>query len=235
MIPFISGHEGRHRSRALTKNEEPLSLVRLMPRSEMREPFPRRSQQEYIEALKEELALTGNKVKPENYTNLDSIKVITRPPIILPDVYAKGGAVRKQAGGGVAPYGMRHGTIAPKGKGYFGELKRPDGDSSTELSSEFEYNNQKVEYPLIVPTLSKAELNILLKGERPTDDILNKAESWAKSRIDKGMSPFASSTGNERFPVPTSTDGLAKGGKVKMTENRDTMFMELSNKKLKRK
>ena len=38
---------------------------------------------------------------------------------------------------GVAPYGMRHGTITPKGKGYFGELKRPDGDSSTELSSEF--------------------------------------------------------------------------------------------------
>jgi hypothetical protein len=94
MIPFISGHEGRHRSRALTKNEEPLSLVRLMPRSEMREPFPRRSQQEYIEALKEELALTGNKVKPENYTNLDSIKVITRPPIDLPDIYAKGGAVK---------------------------------------------------------------------------------------------------------------------------------------------
>jgi len=96
MIPFISGHEGRHRSRALTKNEEPLSLVRLMPRSEMREPFPRRSQQEYIEALKEELALTGNKVKPENYTNLDSIKVITRPPIDLPDIYAKGGAVKQK-------------------------------------------------------------------------------------------------------------------------------------------
>jgi hypothetical protein len=105
MIPFISGHEGRHRSRALTKNEEPLSLVRLMPRSEMREPFPRRSQQEYIEALKEELALTGNKVKPENYTNLDSIKVITRPPIDLPDIYAKGGAVKQKVktakGGGV--------------------------------------------------------------------------------------------------------------------------------------
>ena len=137
--------------------------------------------------------------------------------------------------GGVAPYGMRHGTIAPKGKGYFGELKRPDGYGSTELSSEFEYNNQKVEYPLIVPTLSKAELNILLKGETPTDDILNKAESWAKFRVNKGMSPFASSTGNEKVPAPTSSDDFAKGGRVKMTTNRDTMFMELSNKKLKRK
>ena len=60
---------------------------------------------------------------------------------------------------GVAPYGMRHGTITPKGKGYFGELKRPDGYSSTELSSEFEYKGGKVEYPLIVPTLSEAEIN----------------------------------------------------------------------------
>jgi hypothetical protein len=94
VVPYISGHEGRHRSRAMTKNDETSSLVRLLPRSEMREPFPRRSQEEYIEALKEELALTGNKVKPENYTNLDSIKVITRPPIDLPDIYAKGGAVK---------------------------------------------------------------------------------------------------------------------------------------------
>jgi hypothetical protein len=105
---------------------------------------------------------------------------------------------------GVAPYGMRHGTITPKGKGYFGELKRPDGDSSTELSSEFEYKGGKVEYPLIVPTLSEAEINHLLSGKAPTDDILDKAESWAKSRIDKGMSPFASSMGNEKFPKPES-------------------------------
>jgi hypothetical protein len=235
LTPFISGHEGRHRNRVMVDKGEKSGLVQLMPRAELREPFPRRSQEEYIDALKQELEMTGNMVTPEEYFDNFTQKKARRLPIILPDVYAKGGAVRKQAGGGVAPYGMRHGTIAPKGKGYFGELKRPDGDSSTELSSEFEYNNQKVEYPLIVPTLSKAELNILLKGERPTDDILNKAESWAKSRIDKGMSPFASSTGNERFPVPTSTDGLAKGGRVKMTENRDTMFMELSNKKLKRK
>ena len=105
---------------------------------------------------------------------------------------------------GVAPYGMRYGTIAPKGKGYFGELKRPDGYSSTELSSEFEYKGGKVEYPLIVPTLSEEEINLLLSGAAPTDDILDKAESWAKSRIDSGLSPFASSMGNEKFPKPES-------------------------------
>lgn len=109
---------------------------------------------------------------------------------------------------GVAPYGIRHGTITPKGKGYFGELKRPDGDSSTELSSEFEYKGKKVEYPLIVPTLSKSEIDHLLNGLEPTDDIYNKAESWAKFRINKGMSPFASSTGNEKFPRPKMQNGL---------------------------
>jgi hypothetical protein len=113
---------------------------------------------------------------------------------------------------GVAPYGMRHGTITPKGKGYFGDLKRPDGDSSTELSSEFQYEGKKVEYPLIVPTLSKAELDVLLRGEKPTDDIYDKAESWAKSRINKGLSPFASSTGNEKFPVPEASNKFAEGG-----------------------
>lgn len=121
---------------------------------------------------------------------------------------------------GVAPYGMRHGTITPKGKGFFGDLKRPDGDSSTELSSEFEYKGKKVEYPLIVPTLSKAELDVLLKGEQPTDDIYDKAESWAKFRIDKGMSPFASSTGNEKFPAPEASNKFAEGGMASNDMNR---------------
>ncbi len=121
---------------------------------------------------------------------------------------------------GVAPYGMRHGSISPKGKGFFGDLKRPDGDSSTELSSEFEYQGKKVEYPLIVPTLSKAELDILLKGEKPTDDIYDKAESWAKFRIDKGMSPFASSTGNEKFPAPEASNKFAEGGMASNDMNR---------------
>ena len=125
---------------------------------------------------------------------------------------------------GVAPYGMRHGSIAPKGKGFFGDLKRPDGDSSTELSSEFEYQGKKIEYPLIVPTLSKAELDILLKGDKPTDDIYDKAESWAKFRVDKGMSPFASSTGNEKFPAPEASNKFAEGGMA--SNDMNTLFAE---------
>jgi hypothetical protein len=95
LMPYITGHEGRHRSRALAGAGEQKSLVRLMPNYELREPLPRRSQEEYIEALKEEMAMTGNKVKPEKYfdDSLPKNLLIERPPIDLPDFYAKGGAV----------------------------------------------------------------------------------------------------------------------------------------------
>jgi len=112
-------------------------------------------------------------------------------------------------GQGLAPSGMRHGSMQPKGKGYFGVLSRPNDDSSsTELSSEFTFKNKKVEYPLIVPTLSKGELNHLLSGEEPTNKIYDKAESWAKSRIKKGLSPFSGN--NElRIPTPKYMDGTS--------------------------
>jgi hypothetical protein len=90
LVPSISGHEGRHRSRALAESGENKSLVRLFPNPELREPLPRRSQEEYIEALKKELEMTGKIVTPEDYGS------DKRPPIILPDIYAKGGAVKPQ-------------------------------------------------------------------------------------------------------------------------------------------
>jgi hypothetical protein len=95
LMPYITGHEGRHRSRALAGAGQQRSLVQLMPNYELREPLPRRSQEEYIEALKEEMAMTGNKVKPEKYfdDSLPKNLLIERPPIDLPDFYAKGGAV----------------------------------------------------------------------------------------------------------------------------------------------
>jgi hypothetical protein len=121
LLPYISGHEGRHRSRALAGRGEKKNMIGITPTMDLREGLPRRSQEEFIEAMKKELELSGGLVLPQSEPMLGG-----RPPIILPDVYAKGGAVK-----------------------------------------------QKVK--------------------------------------------------------------TAKSGKVRMTENRDTMFMELSNKKLKRK
>jgi len=95
VAPFISGHEGRHRNRVMADKGEQSGLVKLLPRAELREPFPRRSQEEYIEALKKELALTKNQVKPENYVHGIDEDVIRRSPIILPDIYAEGGPAFK--------------------------------------------------------------------------------------------------------------------------------------------
>jgi hypothetical protein len=95
LMPYITGHEGRHRNRALAGAGQQRSLVQLMPNYDLREPLPRRTQEEFIEALKEEMAMTGNKVKPEKYfdDSLPKNLLIERPPIDLPDFYAKGGEV----------------------------------------------------------------------------------------------------------------------------------------------
>jgi hypothetical protein len=105
LTPFISGHEGRHRNRALAKQGEEAGLVKLLPRSELREPFPRRDQEEYIEALRKELGMTDDLVLPQKYNEAtESLfdKQIQRPAIKLPEIYADGGKVAKGVMGALA-------------------------------------------------------------------------------------------------------------------------------------
>jgi hypothetical protein len=79
----------------------------------------------------------------------------------------------------------------PKGRGYFGELKRPDGDMSTELSIGVSINGKETEIPLLVPTLNKREVQRLLRDEKPTEGIIKKAYDHALMRMKQGKSPFA--------------------------------------------
>ncbi len=97
--PFISNHEGRHRNRAMAQSGETSGLVQLLPRAELREPFPRRSQEDYIEALRKELEMTGNIVLPQLNQNQPNLP--QRRAINLPDIYAKGGEVHMAKGGKV--------------------------------------------------------------------------------------------------------------------------------------
>ena len=88
--PKITGHEGRHRSRALAESGAPSSLVKINPRGDLREGMPRRTQEDFIEALREELERSNRLVIPE------SEPYFRRPNVELPDVYAEGGAAFKK-------------------------------------------------------------------------------------------------------------------------------------------
>jgi len=87
-----------------------------------------------------------------------------------------------------------------KGRGYLGEIKRPDGSVMTELSIGVGINGKEVEIPLIVPTLSKKEIEYLKNADieskqffdKMPKSLLEKAYDHAVTRIKQGQSPFAS-------------------------------------------
>jgi len=87
-------------------------------------------------------------------------------------------------------YGYRpDGSI--KGAGFMGELKRPNGDISTELSIGVNFDGREHEIPTLVPTLTQKEINHLLLGNAPTEPIVRKAVEHARMRMSQGNSPFA--------------------------------------------
>lgn len=77
-----------------------------------------------------------------------------------------------------------------KGRGFLGELKRPDGQVSTELSIGVNIDGQEMEIPTLIPTLSKNEVSYLLSGKEPTEQIVKKAVAHVRKRLAQGKSPF---------------------------------------------
>lgn len=84
--------------------------------------------------------------------------------------------------------------------GYFGPLLRPDGNVSSELGFEFDHGGKQVSAPLIVPTLSREQLDHLLSGDKPTDDIYDTAQQFAIERMMNGHPTWARP--NEIYPLP---------------------------------
>lgn len=87
-----------------------------------------------------------------------------------------------------------------KGNGYLGVLKASDGKDVTEFStssSDVKVKGKAIEFPIIVPTLTKEEVNLLLTDIIPNnkknipDAIMNKAIDHARMRIKEGKSVFA--------------------------------------------
>lgn len=83
-----------------------------------------------------------------------------------------------------------------KDTGFLGELKRPDGTVSTELSIGIEIDGQEREIPLLVPGLDKMEIQWLLNtpaeniASAVPRNILDKAVAHARDRLKAGKSPF---------------------------------------------
>jgi hypothetical protein len=110
----------------------------------------------------------------------------------------RGGKVEANA----FPYGLRHDSELPKGKGYFGPMTTSSGDVMTEYSS----SDDAGDYPLVVPTLTADEIRTLLSNGELTEQMLEKAQGWADARRKMGKSPFAGSD-ELRLPVPKKAGG----------------------------
>lgn len=84
-----------------------------------------------------------------------------------------------------------------KGPGFLGKLPFHDGSESTELSIPGlpRQGEKPFEIPTLVPTLDKEEIAHLLRGARPTEAIIRKADEHAAMRKARGLSPFADEFG----------------------------------------
>ncbi len=98
-----------------------------------------------------------------------------------------------------AAFGQRHDIASgAKGYGWLGPMQSMSGGPMTEYSATNEYGR---DYPQVVPTLTREELNYLLSEPRnlpriPTmnrsidDSVYEKSRKWAKLRGLQGLSPF---------------------------------------------
>lgn len=130
-------------------------------------------------------------------TKADSDNIFSANPadMTLPAFTAAMNSMIDSDGDGEPDYGSRQDGTR-KGSGYFGELQRPDGNVSTELSIGMEIDGRETEIPLLVPTLTQDEINWLLSQENldpqsVPQEIIDKAYDHAIQRMQQGQSPFA--------------------------------------------
>ena len=123
-------------------------------------------------------------------------------------------------GQGLAPYGTRYAenlsqpTTAKRG-GYFGNIGTIN-EPMTEFSSAFEVDGRTVQYPLIVPTLTVDELQLLRSTGQATPEIDQKAQQFALNRLSRGQDPFAT-TQELRYPQPQGLNPTPITGEIRET------------------
>lgn len=93
-----------------------------------------------------------------------------------------------------------------KGRGYYGEIKNPDGSVSTEVSVGVNIDGKEMEIPLLVPGLSQKEIETVTSSKNAADipeAIIDKAIAHAEKRLKDGKSPFA-----DEADAPVEKSGL---------------------------
>lgn len=83
-------------------------------------------------------------------------------------------------------------------KGYLGAIERPDGTVSTEISAGYEIDGEEMDIPLMVPGLTKEEVDYLITTDTQSEDffknmpksIEDKAIEHARKRIKEGKNVF---------------------------------------------
>lgn len=106
-----------------------------------------------------------------------------------------------------------------KGMGWLGLRRRPDGNVSSEISSGIQVNGKEMDVPLMVPGLTKPELDYLMTNDPDLEknpdffkkmprSILQKAQNFAKRRIEQGKSPFRQPDEAEQYTDPSSSQAM---------------------------
>lgn len=108
-------------------------------------------------------------------------------------------------------YGMRHNpTDGKKYTGWKGIFKNKQGQSVTEYSMGFGIDGKEVDIPIIVPSTTRGEVEILLEGGEPTPAMIQKAIQHAKIRLDQGKSPFKNPDDDESMMTNPNIIGTRK-------------------------
>lgn len=72
-----------------------------------------------------------------------------------------------------------------KGKGFLGEIKRPDGSVMTEITTGYEIDGKKVNLPLITKYSTKEDIEYLKKADPESKDFLKNAPAGLEERAIK--------------------------------------------------
>ena len=122
-----------------------------------------------------------------------------------------------------------------KGNGFLGVLKMTDGSGKdmSEFSVGVPINGKEMDIPTLVPTLTKKEIDHLLSGGKPTDEIVKKAAEHAEKRIKEGKSVFADNSESPSTGKASSQTTPEQHMSVDYVGNKSPMFYGKSPEEVK--